>query len=133
MSSATLLDRPSPQDCAASRRLPPLGPDSATPKGRGDCGVLPLVEGSDELELDLQHLDYFTRRRKLLAALSCLRATEQLRVISTRTDDVHWLRYEMEARFAARYHWSASSEDRDPAVHTVVRRPPEQPPCLHRR
>ena len=73
------------------------------------------------MELDLRGLDYFARRRRLMASLARLRTTERLRVTSSRVDDVHWLRFELEARLGARYRWFLTSHDHQPAVHTVAR------------
>lgn len=74
------------------------------------------------VELDLRGLDFDTRRRQLFVALHGLRPTERLRVTSNRTDDLYWLRYEMEAGIADhRYCWSSSAEPAGPEARTVVR------------
>jgi len=67
----------------------------------------PAPEGR---ELDLRGLDFATRRRLLFAALRSLPPAGELRVLSGRPEDLHWLRYEMEARLDRSYRWSAATD-----------------------
>ncbi|HET7388731.1 MAG TPA: hypothetical protein VFJ19_18925 [Nocardioidaceae bacterium] len=69
--------------------------------------------------IDLCGLDYYERRRRLYGALCALAPGVATQIISSRAEDVAWLRYELESRLPQRYSWSLPREIHGVTVTTV--------------
>ncbi|HET7326598.1 MAG TPA: hypothetical protein VFJ14_04850 [Nocardioidaceae bacterium] len=93
-----------------------LGKDVARPASR----LRPGASLAGPAPVDLRGLDYYARRQRLLEALRDLPDRGEVCLISDRAADVHWLRYEVEARTTRRYGWSLPAETSGGA-HTIVR------------